>query len=246
MLQEASAICSDVSVLRRLSFAAVTLHKDTPKYWELVASFGFLKSSGCAIPSSDKVKVLLENVKYLEEDAFDADSHLMRELMQQEGFRGRSLGIVLLSANSECKVCGANLLVRADRPSFPVVYTNDFGTASGTHFRKYCQNNWKGCLFTQHYGFHTNGNESEAIYDVSYSKLPYFVSSHVTVLQTHLLCHLTAEMLLGQISYQQRRDIYNYVHGCDSVKKQCGRVIPHFRKTPFSAGTGSHYSNATQ
>ena len=73
MLQEASSICSDISVLRRLSFAAATLHRDTPKYWELVASFGFSKVSGCAIPSSDEVKILLENVKYLDEDAFDTD-----------------------------------------------------------------------------------------------------------------------------------------------------------------------------
>lgn len=225
MLQEASEIISDVSVLRRLTFAAATLHRDTPKYWELVSSFGFLYSSGSAIPSSDKVKVLLENVKYLDEDAFNSDSHLMGELIQHEGFNGKSLGVVLLSANSECKLCGGNLLVRADRPSFPVVYTNDFGTVNGTHFRKYCQNNWKGCPFTQHYGFHTNGNESAAVYDDAYSKLPYFVSSHMTVFQTKLLYKLTAEMLLGHISYQQSADIYNYVHGCESAVWACYTAI---------------------
>ena len=222
MLHKASAICSDVSVLRRLSFAEGTLNRDTPKYWELVSSFGFMKSA-CKIPSSDKVKVLLENVKYLA-GAFDYDSHLIRELMQHEGFHSRALGIVLISGNNTCKFCGGNLLVRADRPSFPVVYSNDFGTVTGTHFRKYCQNNWKGCRFTQHYGFHTNCNESEAIYDKDYSELPYFVSS---VFQTRILFHLTAEMLLRQISYRQRSDIYNYVHGCDTAKKQCTQPVPH-------------------
>lgn len=226
MLQEASVICSDISVLRRLSFAAVTLPRDTPKYWDLVVSFGFLKSSGFAIPSSDKVKVLLENVKYLDEDAFDKDNHLLRELIQHEGFQGKSLGVVLISSNNKCRYCGGNLLVRADRPSFPVVYSDDFGTVSGTHFRKYCQNNWKGCQFSQHYGFHTNGNESESVYDDDYSQLPYFVSSHMTVIQTKLMCHLTAEMLLGQISYRQRSDIYNYVHGCDTTKKQSVKAMP--------------------
>lgn len=227
MLQEASSICSDISVLRRLSFAAVTLHRDTPKYWELVASFGFLKASGCTIPSSDEVKVLLENVKYLDEDAFDTDRHLTRELIQHDGFQGKPLGIVLISANNNCRLCGGNLLVRADRPSFPVVYSNDLGTVCGTHFRKYCQNNWKGCTFTQHYGFHTKGNESEAVYDEDYSQLPYFVSSHMTVFQTQLLRHLTAEMLLSQVSYRQRADIYNYVHGCDLAIKQSAQAMPH-------------------
>ena len=84
MLQEASAISSDVSVLRRLFFAAVTLHRDTPRYWEIVASFGFLKSSGCEIPSSEKIKVLLENAKYLDEDAFDTNSNLLNKLIQHE------------------------------------------------------------------------------------------------------------------------------------------------------------------
>ncbi len=225
MLQEASSLCTDVSVLRKLSFAAVTLHRDTPRYWELVTSFGF-KSSASASPSSDKVKLLLDNVKYLEEDAFDTDSHLLKDLMQHEGFQGKPLGVVLISANNSCKLCGGNLLVRADRPSFPVIYSDDLGTVSCTHFRKYCHNNWKGCPFTQHYGFHMNGNDSEAVYDSDCLQLPYFVSSHMTVFETKLLHRLTAEMLLGQISYRQRSDIYDYVHGYDSSTKQNAKSTP--------------------
>ena len=149
----------------------------------------------------------------------------MKELMQQEGFHQRPLGIVLLSANNRCQLCEGTLLLRADRPSFPTVYSNEFGTVSSTHFRKYCQNNWKGCQFTQHYGFYMTGNESEVIYDDDFMKLPYFVSSHMTVFETKLLLSTTAEILLGQISYQQKSDIYNYVHGYDSVKKQCVQAI---------------------
>jgi hypothetical protein len=182
MLQEASSLCPDVSVIRRLSFAAANLPKDTPRYWELVTKFGFKSLS--VSPSSDKVKVLLENVKYLDKEAFDGDSFLLRELLQDDGFSGHPLGIVLISTNSTCTACGGNLLVRADRPSFPVLYSDEFGTVTCTHFRKYCQNNWKGCSFTQHYGFHTNGNDSEAVYDKSCLDLPYFLSSHMTVFQT--------------------------------------------------------------
>jgi hypothetical protein len=226
MLHEASGVCSDISVLRRLSFAAYSLHRDTPKYWELVTKFSFAKCSGCAIPSIDKVKLLVENVKYLDEDAFNTDSDLRRELMKEEGFQGKSLGIVLISANSKCKLCGGDLLVRADRPSFPIIYSDDIGTANGTHFRKYCQNNWKGCSFTQSYGFYTNGNDSEVIYDDNYHQLPYFLSSHMTAFQTKVLSNLTAEMLLGQISYRQRADIYNYIHGYDQTKKQSVAAVP--------------------
>ena len=140
MLQEASRVCSDISILRRLSFAAYTLHKDTPKYWELVTRFGFSKSSGSAIPSIDTVKLLVDNMKYLNEGAFNTDDLKMV-------FQGQSLGIVL-SANDKCKLCGGNLLVCADRPSFTTIYSDDIGTANGIHFRKYCQNGWKGCSFT--------------------------------------------------------------------------------------------------
>ena len=126
---------------------------------------------------------------YLDEDACDTDSNLLNELIQHEGFQGKSLGIVLISGNNKCKLCGGNLLVRADRPSFPVVYSNDLGTVSGTHFRKYCQNNWKGCPFTQHYGFHTEGNESEVVYDDDFSQLPYL--SHHSWLCSKQSCWAT-------------------------------------------------------
>ena len=218
MLQEACSVSTDVSVIRRLSFAAVNLHKDTPMYWELVTRFGFMSSS--PFPSIEKVKVLLENVEYLDKDAFDSDCHLLRELHNLEGFQGHQLGIVLISANNVCKVCGGKLLVRADRPSFPIIYSNDLGTVEGTHFRKYCQNNWKGFSFTQHYGFHSNGSDVEAVYDRDCFDLPYFLSSHMTVFQTKLLHHPTAEMLLGQVSYRQKSEIYNYIHGYDSSVKK--------------------------
>ena len=61
--------------------------------YEICPSFGFLKSSGCEIPSSEKIKVLLENVKYLDEDAFDTDSNLLNELIQHEGFQESRLGL---------------------------------------------------------------------------------------------------------------------------------------------------------
>jgi len=44
--------------------------------------------------------------------------------------------------------------------------------------------------------------------------------------EASVICHLTAEMLLGQISNRQRSDIYNYVHGYDTTKKQSVKAMP--------------------
>ena len=107
------------------------------------------------------------------------------------------------------------MLVRADRPSFPIVYTENYGTINSTHFRKYCQNHAIGCHFTQHYEFAMRGIESQIEYDADSLDLPYFLSSNMTGFQTSMLHHLTAEMLIGQMSYQQKADTYNYIHGYD-------------------------------
>jgi hypothetical protein len=144
----------------------------------------------------------------------------LKELCTIEGFQGHPLGYVLISAREYCGVCREHLLVREDRPSFPIIYSNELGTFSGTHFRKYCSNNWKGCSFSQHYGFHQNGSDSDIVYDDDYLDLPYFLSSQMTAFQTTMLNTLSAEILLGQISYKQKSEIYNYTHGYDCVTKK--------------------------
>ena len=180
--------------------------------------FGFdkLSESGC----TEKVKLLLENIQFLDENASDSDTTLLKELIENDGFNGHPLGLVLISPKEICAVCKAHLLVREDRPSYPMIYSDEMGTVNGTHFRKYCSKHWKGCSFTQHYGFHQFGNDSEIEFDDDYLSHPYFLSTHMTAFQTKLLHSLSAEILLGQISYKQRSEIYNYTHGYDSVTKQ--------------------------
>ena len=125
-------------------------------------------------------------------------------------------------------MCGGRLLVHADRPSFPVVYTEDMGTIPGTHFRKYCENQSKGCHFTQHYGFFSNDKTNGVIYDKDYLRLPYFMSTNMTVFQLTLLQCLTAEMLIGQVSYKQKSDIYNYRHGYETkLRKSAPGRLPN-------------------
>ena len=140
-------------------------------------------------------------------------------MVDQEGFDGHQLGVVLISPKQSCGLCGERLLVREDRPSYPVLYSDEIGTVTGTHFRKYCSKHWKGCSFTQHYGFHQTGNDSEMEYDGDFLALPYFLSTHMTSFQTKLLSTLSAEILLGQISYKQKSEIYNYTNGYENAKK---------------------------
>ena len=59
------------------------------------------------------------------------------------------------------------------------------------------------------------GIESHIEYDSSSLDLPYFLSSNMIAFQTSMLNHLTAEMLIGHMSYQQKADTYNYIHGYD-------------------------------
>lgn len=196
-----------------------------PKYWNFVSDFGFKFSKNDF--KVNEVKLLLENIDFIDQQAFDTDKVLLHELNHFEGFQGNPLGIVLVSPKKICGLCGEHLLVREDRPSFPMIYSTD-GTTSGTHFRKYCSQNWKGCPFTQHYGFHQKGNSTEIFYDDDYIDLPFFMSTNMTVFETKMLQSLNAEILLGQLTYRQKSDIYNYCHGYDSSTKQGPIQTSHY------------------
>ena len=50
-------------------------------------------------------------------------------------------------------------------------------------------------------------------YDDNWHTLPYFVSSRETAVEMSMLRQLDAEILIGQLSYKQRAEIYNYTHG---------------------------------
>lgn len=189
----------------------------------IVTRFGFKPSSENMC--TEKFKLLVENTQFLDKNAFDTDHTLLEELSRQEGFGGHPLGIVLISLKKCCGMCGGHLLVREDRASFPTIYSEEMGTVSGTHFPKFCSNHWKGCSFTQHYGYHYSSTESAIKYDDDCFDLPYFFSTHMTAFQMKLICTLSAEILLGQILYKQKCEIYNYTWGYESMTKK-GPIPP--------------------
>ena len=49
-------------------------------------------------------------------------------------------------------------------------------------------------------------------YDDDWEILPYFLSSREIALEMSILSQLDAKILIGQLSYKQRADIYNYTH----------------------------------
>ena len=193
MFEEIGSNVPDVTVLRRLLFAAVHIPKCTPRYSELVTEFAY---STCEErPSPEKIRVLLENLEFLSKRAFDTDSELLTELVGRKGGQEHPLGIVLISDNSHCKSCGGKLHVRADRPTSLVLYTEDMGTVPGTLFRKYCCNSHKGCTFTQHYGFHSfNYHEtSECVADSNWAELPFLCQ----LIKLGFLCHSFRNLMLS-------------------------------------------------
>ena len=72
----------------------------------------------------------------------------------------------------------------------------------------------------QHHGFYTTDDIDGIIYDDNYYTLPYFMSTSMTAFQTTILKGFTAQMLIGQLSYKQKAEIYNYCHRYESKLKK--------------------------
>ncbi len=221
MLKASTDITKKVSVINRLVFASSVLPRDCPKFWEIVCCFA-TKNEDTQTQASltpEKTKTFIQNLQFLEPTAFISHQELAIDLQSSAGpSLTKPLGVVLISPNSKCTACSSGLLVKADRPSKIVLYTEQFGTIHGTHYRKICKRFHAGCSFVQHYGYHTNGGENVVYEDDSLS-LPYFISTRETGFQTSLLQRFDIEILIGQLSYKQRSDIYNLQHGYDKAKK---------------------------
>ena len=62
MIEESSNLTSDVSVLRRLVFAAKNINTSAPGYWDLVRGFGFKYSP--EKPGAKRFKPSLKTLLY--------------------------------------------------------------------------------------------------------------------------------------------------------------------------------------
>ena len=134
----ASSLVKDVSVLRRMLFASTYFSCDMPHYWEVVASFS--NQGNNENVSASQVKLLMENLEILNQQAFSSDLVLTRELLSTKMSLSQPLEVVLVSAKKTCRSCGTKLLLRGYRSSRITLYTEELATVPATHYHKYCGN----------------------------------------------------------------------------------------------------------
>ena len=70
----------------------------------------------------------------------------------------------------------------------------------------------------QYYGYHKTTNNN-AQYSSNWSSLTYFISSQETAFEMKLLRQFDIDLLIGQISYKQKANIYNILNDYDTTRK---------------------------
>ena len=225
MLELIAKYIKDASVLRKILFAAVFLSPHLPEFWSIVVQFA-TDGKGESSLTPEQAKASTDNIQMLNSSAFATDEVLFKQVLQLELPAARPLGIPLISDNSTCILCGSKLLLRKDRPVRVVVYDDSRGTLPASHFHKYCSR--RICPFIQYYGYYTKGGPQSCavIYNSDWNSLPYFVSSKETAFSMDMLKRLDAEVVIGQLSYKQRSDIYNHVHNSSSNDHFFHRYAP--------------------
>ena len=197
------------SVFRKIAFAVTHLPSDYPNYWETVVNFATEHGSKDVI-TKEEARILVENIEELDSTVFDNDAKLVQDLLRFQ-INSKPLGVILISSQKKCVLCTGKLILRKDRPSSVVIYDDIMGSLPGSHFYKYCTNPSCGCV--QYYGYYTTGGSSATVlYNVDWESLPYFVSSRETVFSMKLLRRFNAEILIGQQSFLQCSDMYNFLH----------------------------------
>ncbi len=207
MLGALSKCIKDVSILRRLIFAVAQLPKDLPNLWDVAV--GFATHGKQSALTAEQAKVLVENMQELDAQAFSSDEDLRRQLIGFQVPRSKPLGILLVSSNEKCLLCASKLQLRRDRSALIVIYDDIMGTVPGSHFHKYCSS--RACGFVQYYGYYTTGlASSEVVFNKDWNDLPFFVSSRETAFSMRLLHRFNAQIVMGQLSFKQCADVYNF------------------------------------
>ena len=216
-----ASIENNAAVQRRMLFATSYLPPDVPGYWNVIADFANQVVSGKSSVSPQSAKVAMDNTQVLYSEAFSSDVDLTKQLIAMEySVTKQLLGVPLVPNQTKCFSCGGKLLLRGDRPSRMTLYTESLGTVPATHFHKFCCNYCKGCHFVQFYGYYKSQTGSMH-YSDNWMMLPYFLSSQETGFERKMLQDFDVELLIGQISYKQKAEIYNVSKGYDNTKKVC-------------------------
>ena len=215
MLGVLAKYIKDVSTVRRLLFAVVFLSQDVPNFWEIVLEFATAGKVEKSSISKEQIQALVDNIKALNSSAFEIDHLLQKEMifLQVDGLK--PLGIPLVSSAVDCLLCGSPLQLRKDRHAPVVIYDMKHGTIPGCHYHKFCPK--RSCSLVQYYGYHSVN--SQIIFDPNWDKQEYFLSSRDTGFSIDFMKRADASVLIGQLSFKQQADMYNYTNGyylCES------------------------------
>ena len=157
----------------------------------------------------------VENLHTLNEAAFVSDEQLTKEI------QGLSPSAALHIGLSPMSLTAVSVMESYCFDSRITVYT---GTVVGSHYHKFCQNFRKGCSLRQYYGYSSEGNQTTVFYDANWAEHKFFVSSSETAFELTLLRKFDADLLLGQLSYSQKAEIYNDNHGYPVLPKKCSTL----------------------
>ena len=70
------------------------------------------------------------------------------------------------------------------------------------------------------YGYSKEGDKPGVLYDADWTSHTYFLSSQETGFEVSMLRKFDAELLIGNVSYKQKAEIYNVFNGYDLAKKE--------------------------
>ena len=82
MLGAISKYISDVSVLRRLLFAAVHLPQDLPNIWGVAIEFAVKGKESRNAINSQQAQMFMENIQSLDDAAFSSENQLLLDLLE--------------------------------------------------------------------------------------------------------------------------------------------------------------------
>ena len=107
----------DVSVLRCLLFVATYLPRELPNFWGIAVEFATAGKVKRNAITPEMAEAIVENIHSIDANAFCTDKTVHQELIGWDLGNGKALGVVLISSEKQCVLCGSKLTLRRDRPS---------------------------------------------------------------------------------------------------------------------------------
>ena len=81
--------------------------------------------------NAEQAKLLVQNVRELDLLAFDSDKKVLQDQVEFHVPKCKPIGLVHISSNSDCFLCGSKLMLWKDRLSPVVIYDDNMGTIPG-------------------------------------------------------------------------------------------------------------------